>query len=304
MGIFDWLPRLQQHISMATIVVNVPADRVDPFDDPAKYKPNEHYARLWLVEARCPAQNDRQKDNALVFATRSEFLYAGRKIAVPAFLNITNLGATSLASRQAVSRPLTPLFPYRGGAMTFFGALLRDADRGDVWNRDLLELLEQLSAMLSTDRFSRSLELSDVIFDRTLKVTRDAKMEVGVNIGFDAKHERASGYFAVFWSPSSLRDINPVTLCVINSRLFVVGPGGFPSDTRPFPADRGGYLLLRVERLLHRPDLLSMIELNAAWREVMDAVRRDESVLVRDAGKRVIEEVIRTPTCTKRIGSC
>jgi hypothetical protein len=268
--------------------VVIPPECVDPPYDASPFVPGQHYIRLLLSEVRCfPRSKSEAHDYA--FFSSAQFSYGDGQVGIPTFLNLSGTGVTDQHPQRVTNKALTPLFPYRGGGLKFMGGVVRATlDNAES------DLLEQLSALLSSHRFSLLLDLVEVLRKGIQRVQRRGELHLGTFTILEAP-----GYFAVLASPKpgpffrgSIQPLTPEGLRVVNGSLLFAETDGF-SNTSALPEDVV-YLLFRVERVTQRPDWSSLANIEEAWTQAMDAARQETGELVRDAFKRVLSEVWRS----------
>ena len=131
-------------------------------------------------------------------------------------------------------------------------------------------LLDQLTGLLSETRFSRWLELSDVLWSNIQNAMNQCEPYWGVSSNMD-QGALTPGYFVVM-KHSTKPAISAQFLCVVNGSLCFTGAGDSLAEAQPLP-DTVEYLLFRLDRSSGRSDWKDVAELDEAWRNVMAAFR-------------------------------
>src|SRR6266478_1057881 len=204
MGFFESLvdvARVASKVASELLIgdfVPIPPGRVDPPYDSSPLRLGKDYVRLWLAEVQHHAPSADPKGGEYLFYSRTEFQYGNKKIGIPAFFSPSTLGLGTATTPRILNMALTPIFPFRD-EVNLMCALMRLESVAEL--EEAILLLEQLTGMLSTTRFSLHLDLLDILWKGLTRIAgRSKQLSMAV---FNAFPNRLSpGYFALI-KPSS-----------------------------------------------------------------------------------------------------
>ncbi len=314
-------PKLLSSMIGAKTVV-IPPDRIAGGPSCEPIKPHEAYCRLRVVEALCAPTNDPTNQRGHLLFAVTQFTYAGKSIRIPLAIPVDapQSGSVSTGAIDPIlpNWEISPLFPYRGGAVGVSCALY-SIEAARV--KSSIKLVQELSKLLLTPRFPQLLEVADVLSTGIAQLLSDAHSAIGLgwfqsfsseetgspsnitlaNMLHSASTLRA-GYIAVIGSTKS-RDVAPAMeekqLCVVHGRLRLSNAADFEHDNRPLPSDGVQYLLVQVEKCDTREGWSSLAPLSALAQQAAEAAQVGDTVVSSAVLRSAMAEAYRSPDLTR-----
>jgi hypothetical protein len=271
---------------------------VEPFDEarsgeaPVLVLPEVHYFRLRLVEMFITKKTWLGKTwypavHGLVKAT-----YAGADLELPSVADTSKLFEEQAGTGDVVARnfQLTPLLPYRGGAVEILCGLF--GMQGEDYLGKVIKVLSDFSSLLAVPQLSQALTVAGPLTAgvQDLFGAADGRMHLGhhdqwvsvIDPDHPADNAFRSGYVAILRAEEG--EVDRGALRVEDQQLRVVRNG----DSSPYT--ERDHMLIHVEARTERPDLARLSTFWKPFKESIEALGDGED----EKAKALIRQAIAT----------